>query len=282
MQASDEATSSVFKRDGYAVLKGLLNSDEVAGIRASVNLLRKSPSGFACRRPHNTLLPFRWKDSINNIVRASSHFLPTLRQAIAADDLKWISGYVSIKEPRSPALWWHQDWWCWDHPMSFQLASPQVAVLSYLNKTCAGNGALRVLPGSHHRSLPIHAFLPATGAHPVPDVALDHVSMSNHADQVTLGLSAGDAVVIDYRLLHGTHGNASGIPRDCIILNFVPSWSDLPAEIKGHLICHPALPSPAELSNLAFAEREIFPAFSGTRRDLALNRAAPPVFDCRS
>jgi ectoine hydroxylase-related dioxygenase (phytanoyl-CoA dioxygenase family) len=103
--------------------------------------------------------------------------------------------------------------------------------------------------------------------------------MIDHPDQVTFSLKAGDAVAIDYRLLHGTHGNSSDVRRDCIILNFAPSWYSLPDDIKGHLISHPALPtaneSPAPLS----WEAEILPEFFGMRRDLALNRMAPHKFE---
>jgi hypothetical protein len=35
-----------------------------------------------------------------------------------------ISGYLSVKEPRTGALDWHQDWWCWDHPVSFEEPAP--------------------------------------------------------------------------------------------------------------------------------------------------------------
>jgi hypothetical protein len=39
------------------------------------------------------------------------------RRAVAAvsggDDLRWISGYVSTKEPRTPPLWWHHGRGSW-------------------------------------------------------------------------------------------------------------------------------------------------------------------------
>jgi ectoine hydroxylase-related dioxygenase (phytanoyl-CoA dioxygenase family) len=36
----------------------------------------------------------------------------------------------------------------------------------------------------------------------------ENPAMRNYPEQVTLKLQAGDAVAIDYRLLHGTHANA--------------------------------------------------------------------------
>jgi hypothetical protein len=267
-----------FFRDGFVVLRRFLNGSELAEMQSTVESLVDSAPDSTCSRPNNTLLPFRWNNRIVEIALASKRRLQVLAETLDADDLKWISGYVSIKDARSPALWWHQDWWCWHHPASYQQASSQVAVLCYLAATNAHNGALRILPGSHHRSSPIHAFLPQPNAHGTADIEASHVAMSDHADQVTLSLHAGDAVAIDYRLLHGTHGNASDARRDCVILNFAPSWRDLPSDIKAHLISHPALPTTEEYPALTAWTSELLPRFIGEPRDLPVTRMAPKNF----
>ena len=268
-----------FVRDGFVVLRRFLNGSEIADMQTSVESLVNAPPDSVCSRPNNTLLPFRWHNPIIQIALASKHRVQVLTEALGAHDLKWISGYVSIKEARSPALWWHQDWWCWDHPVSYRQASPQVALLCYLTATDVQNGALRILPGSHQRSSAIHAFLPQAKAHGTADIESTHIAMSDHADQVTLGLNAGDAVAIDYRLLHGTHGNHSDARRDCVILNFTPSWRDLPSDIKGHLISHPALPADGEYPPLISWASEILPRFIGEPRDLHVTRMAPHDFE---
>ena len=102
----------------------------------------------------------------------------------------------------SPPLWWHQDWWCWDHPLTYRRMAPQIAVLCYLADTNAQNGALRVLRGSHLKSAPIHAVLPEAHGHSAEGLEPGHIALSDLPGQVTLCLRAGDAVVIDYRLLH--------------------------------------------------------------------------------
>lgn len=251
---------------------------EVAEVRKVVESLPNSLRDLACVRPHNTLLPLRWNDHIVQLALSSEPRLQRLRDALPGDDLKWISGYVSTKEAHSQALWWHQDWWCWDHPVSYQRAAAQVAILCYLTDTGPHNGALRVLPGSHLRSAPIHAVLPETHRQPEESLKPEHISMSDLANQVTLLLKAGDAVAIDYRLLHGTHGNATGVRRDCIILNFAPSWCRLPDDIKAHLIDHPAQPSKNEVVDGPTTVSRLLPAFNGVRRDLPLSRNAPPEF----
>jgi ectoine hydroxylase-related dioxygenase (phytanoyl-CoA dioxygenase family) len=97
--------------------------------------------------------------------------------------------------------------------------------------------------------------------------------------QVTFCLRAGDAVVIDYRLLHSTHGNVGNTRRDCILLSFTPSWRGLPNDIKAHLIAHPAQPSDDEALETLSTLANLFPKFSGSRQDLPLNRNAPPNFE---
>ncbi len=248
-------------------------------MQIAVESLLASPPSSTCSRPNNTLLPLRWNDQMVQITLTPKDRVRRLTDALGAIDMKWISGYVSIKDARSPALWWHQDWWCWDHPVSYRPESPQVAVLCYLTSTSVGNGALRILPGTHHRSLLIHASLPQPTAHGTAHIEPTDIAMANHPDQLTLSVGAGDAVAIDYRLLHGTHGNASDTRRDCIILNFTPSWRDLPSDIQGHLISHPALPSGDECHAPLPLLSDLLPKFLGIRRDLPVNRMAPHHFE---
>ena len=201
-----------------------------------------------------------------------------LVEATGADDLRWISAYVSVKEPLSAPLWWHQDWWCWLQPVTYRRVASQVAVLCYLTDTGAHNAALRVLPGTHHRSVDLHGQLPE--AHAAASDALDpgHAAMRDHPDQVTIEARAGDAVVVDYRLLHGTHANATRRRRDCLVLTFTPSWRTLPEAIRAHLIRHPALPAPAERASVGEPVRRWLPDYAGVPRDLPLDRVAPSDF----
>jgi len=105
--------------------------------------------------------------------------LKVLRDATAGHDLKWISAYISSKEALSPPLWWHQDWWCWDHPVSYRREGVQVALLCYLTDTTIRNGALRVLPGSHLQSAPIHSILPEAHCNGAKTLQPGHAAMND-------------------------------------------------------------------------------------------------------
>jgi hypothetical protein len=228
---------------------------ELALFRAGVAAALAKPLPAGCERPHNTLAPLRWCDPPVASVLGSPRLRGRLIRAIDAADLRWISAYVSIKDPKSPPLGWHQDWWCWDHPVSYRRDAAQVAVLCYLGDTDVSNGALRVLPCSHR-----------CGS-----------QLGSDPGEVTLETRAGDAVIIDYRLLHGTHANTSDRRRDCLILNFAPAWNRLPRDIRAHLIQSPGLPGPRDRAP-SRAERGLLPAFRGKPRDLPLSRIPPAEF----
>lgn len=271
---SGQGGAEEFRRAGFVVLADLLRSQHLPLARAAAERAVAAPAGISCERPNNTLVPLRW-DSV--LVELVAEARDRIIAAVGARDLRWISGYVSVKEPHSPPLWWHQDWWAWDHEISGHPEAAQVAVLCYLCDTTVRTGALRVLPGSHASSVDLHAVLPE--AHSDESTALDptHPAMVDQPGQVSLELRAGDAVVTDYRLLHGTHANAGDHRRDCILLSFAPHWSELPGDVRAHLISHPALPTPEE-SRPDTTLETLLPAFEGPRRDLPLNRTAPASF----
>ena len=279
LRLSSQFHAEDFIHDGFLLLKGFLNKRETTNAQTLVESTLRSPHGPSCTRPHNYLIPLRWNDPIVQLLLMSESRVQVLTDSLHAEDLRWISGYVSIKEPHSHPLWWHQDWWCWDHVVSYRRMAPQVATLCYLADTNEHNGALRVLPGSHLKSAPIHAFLPEAHSHSVDGLELAHIAMSDLPGQLTLCMKAGDVAVIDYRLLHGTHGNASDTRRDCILLSFTPSWRGLPKDVRAHLISHPAQPNGIEMPPTSSEFRNLLPTFVGERQDLPLNRNPPSHFE---
>ena len=272
-----------FELDGWALMPGFLNAEERMSIRANLASSLPAREATCVRQPGNDLLPLRWDDFIvAKILRSRTH-LQQIRDACEAPDLRWLSGYISAKAPESSALWWHQDWWCWDHPISFGLAAPQVAVLCYLADTDEKNGALRVLPGSHHASMPIHSELPESDSVGADGLPAHHPAMSDLPGQRTLSVRAGDAVVLDYRLLHGTHANDGSHRRDRILLSFMPDWAGLPSELKAHLVIHSAQPGVDDtraVDDSGYAA--LLPTYADTPASIDLNRHPPAIFRARS
>lgn len=269
-----------FAQEGFAVLEGFLDPALVATLRREVDVALAASPPSGCERPHNRLAPLGWNAAAVRLILQSATRRDLIKTLTDGDDLRWISGYVSAKEPSTPALCWHQDWWCWHHPISLRPAAAQVAVLCYLTDTTERNGALRVLPRSHRVSLPLHATLAESDTQD-PQLPLEHPALSDQPGQVTLRAGAGDAVVLDYRLLHGTHANGSAARRDCVLLSFTPSWRGLPSDIRAHLIRHPAQPVDGERPDAGSWAAELLPSFAGAPADLELDRVAPSRFAVR-
>jgi len=271
------AATEEFLWDGYRVIPSFLHTADLRVLTRDVEALLSSPRGESVCRPG--LIPLRWNDAIVARVLQRARHVRMLREALGAPDLKWLSGYVSTRAPHSAPLWWHQDWWCWDHPISFRRSATQVAVLCYLTDTDARRGALRIVPGSHRASTAAHRLLPEAHGDLADRLPNDHVALADLPEQKTLDVRAGDAVVLDYRLLHGTHANDSPRRRDCILLSFIPAWSALPPEMKAHLITHLALPDHAQRTGRAAgAYDHLLPQFDGTPTSLPLNRVPPMQF----
>src|ERR1035437_95749 len=267
---------------GYKIIRSFVDSDELPFLREKVEQGLTVPPQPGCSRPGNDLHPLRWNDEIVAYLLQSARRLQRLREILNPGDLKWISAYLSTKPPHSPALWWHQDWWCWDHPISFSWAAPQVALLCYLTDTNKQNGALRILPGSHHSSTSMHRVLPEPHGEIANASPADHIALADLAEQITIELQAGDAIVLDYRLLHGTHANDTPKRRDCILLSFTPTWNTLPRELRAHLIAHPALPVETEDKDRSASRYDdILPRFEGSSADLSINRVPPANFTIR-
>lgn len=279
---NDDAASVVgdVLDQGFAVIRRFVDDDEVQRLACLVEDRLGQSDLAVLRRPHNSLLALGWSDAIVRLLLSSPRRIEFLREVLDAPDLRWLSGYITIKDPHSPALWWHQDWWCWDHPISFRRPPTQVAVLCYLTETASPNGALRVLPGSHHRSFPLHAHLPEAHGDCANALVGGAPAMADAPQQVTLAVARGDAVVVDYRLLHGTHANETDERRDCIHLSFIPAWATLPSELKAHYIAHPAQPSRRDLVHDA-PVRRLLPVFAGPPASLRLSRIPPADFAVR-
>jgi hypothetical protein len=271
--------SNSFIADGYYMIPNFIEANELTLLGQAVDAVLVQPTHLGMSRPGNDLAPLRWNDEIVSLILRAPDRINRLTAAIAAPDLKWLSAYVSTKPAFTPPLCWHQDWWAWNDALSFNRPAPQVAVLIYLSETTPQNGALRLLPGSHRASCDLHASLPEPHSSSANSLAVGHPAMSDHPEQVTPCLRAGDAVVIDYRLLHGTHANKSSSRRDCVLLSFIPDWTNFPSELKEHVSAHPALPTAgetAEMSGLPFVD--VLPRFAGRPVDIRINRVPPPLF----
>lgn len=117
-----------------------------------------------------------------------------------------------LKAPRNPApVLWHQDAGVWNEG-TFR----HKALILALDDFQADNGPLEVIPGSH-RDSPIGLPWKEHVAR-VAEVHGEKIARS----RTKLLLRAGDAVLFDGLLLHGSEGNHSDVSRRTLTLAFYP------------------------------------------------------------
>ena len=136
---------------------------------------------------------------------------------------------IISKPAGAPALYWHQDWARWDDPISRSPWPQQVFLNWYLTNTSVANGCLRVIPGSHRRRIDLHDHLVPpheSGGYDVEET--NEWMFYDHPDAVDVPISAGQLLIADARMLHGTHPNVSPERRTVLLGWFHRRSNDVP------------------------------------------------------
>jgi ectoine hydroxylase-related dioxygenase (phytanoyl-CoA dioxygenase family) len=283
-----DETAAALASDGYTVLGELLDRPflEELDRYSERRLAEQEAEHFERFSHHGSMISL---DGVADPVVRRLVTLPRLRAALAAagfHDVRWLSAYLISKPAHSPSLWWHQDWWAWEDPVSFADFPPQLFVMVYLRDVESRDGALRVIPGSHRTSHPLSRELPEAHGEEIEAAPRDSPAHRPHADEVTLAVRGGDAIIGDVRLLHATHPNQSDHRRSCLTLWYLPAWERLPEPIRAYVIRHPSLPPagwwrtashdvPAEIAAL-------LPRYDGRCPPAAYRRRPPATKEARA
>jgi hypothetical protein len=157
--------------------------------------------------------------------------LEALRQ-LGFPQPKFYSGYIISKPPETaPALFWHQDGFGWNEPISYTNTPVQFFLMYYLIDTNRHNGCLRIIPGSHLKRHRLHD-LPPAHTDEIQQADEGHPALQIDPDEVDVPVQAGDLVIGDARLLHAAHPNRSEQRRTVITLWFCPNYDQLPESIQ--------------------------------------------------
>ncbi len=223
--------------EGFCVVPNVLDGEFVALLNREITRLAMSvpPGDRARRRSQGVMLSAMAHPLLADLI---AH--PPALEALAAmqfSDPTFTDGYIISKPPHSPRLFWHYDWFAWNHPSAYEADPLQVFFMYYLVDTRVANGCLRVLPGSHRTHHRIHDQIDnphSQGLSSAED--LGDPAFSSQPDERDVPVRAGDLVIGDARLLHAAHANASDRWRPVITLWFQPAFSRLAPSIKAQMV----------------------------------------------
>ena len=207
----DPAAERALTQDGYAVLPWL-GSDAAAAVLLQLQALVPCfPDGFyaSVHTPDAAL-----RLAVNEVL------MSVFRPLVAAHCLQGrVLGGAFINKAPGPrgVLPPHQDWNIVDeaHHRSMNVWLPLV-------DTSAANGAIQVLPGSHHWRSTVRG--------PGIPCVYRQVHDSLRRAMRLLPIRAGEVLVYDHRLLHCSDINHSDQPRPGAVMGLVPDE----AELKHH------------------------------------------------
>ena len=218
---------------GCCGIKGLFDESVIRESIAVTNRALKEIS--ADHREDNksqgSLVPMAEYPGYSKII-AYPKLIETLEKEFNFTDVRFSSGYLISKPPKSPPLFWHQDWWGWGHPLSYKPFIAQIAVFVYLTETTVENGCLKYIPGSHRQK---HHFHNAQNAHGEDLAKVKNPSdplFGKLADEEQVMVKLGDAVICDARLMHASNANRSASERSSLTLWYHPNWSEQPDSFK--------------------------------------------------
>ena len=218
-------------RDGYCVIDDILSPEFLQELRDETEGLMENhvaPEDVKYQGQH---VVERGAD--NATIQKLLEWAPSRRalEEMACGDFASSGGVIILtKDPGEPALYWHQDWMQWNDPISIS-PWPQIVFLSYyLQDTSLANGCLKVIPGTHHKRIPLHDQLVPAHEQGARFIAADHpVMFSDHPDQVEVSVKAGSLVMADARVLHAAHRNQTDVRRTLVL-----AWHQRPLTVPDY------------------------------------------------
>ena len=202
-----------YRRDGYYYPVAILDHDDVAANRASLESFEAAqgePIGGAQRNKSHLL--FTWIDDLMRHDR----ILDAVEDLIGPDILCW-NTFFWIKEPHSSSfVTWHQDMRYWG------LDNGQlVTVWLALSPATLETGCMRVLPGSHDGDL-----LPHKDEYQQHNLLTRGQEISVEVDEsraVAMPLQPGEISLHNVCLAHASGPNQSADRRIGLSMHFMPT-----------------------------------------------------------
>ena len=258
--------------DGFCIVPGVLDAAMLDSLRreSSALLDQLSEEEKRVQGGQGAWQPIPFVPTVFADLIARPRALAALTD-LGFDSVRYLSGFIISREPRTKAAYWHQDWMYWDEPESADPLPVKVFLMYYLVDTSPANGCLRVIPGSHRRRYPQHEY-EGHGTdirYEDPDTSIKY---ADAAGQIDVPIKAGDLLIGDSRVLHAPRANATDRRRMVLTMWYLPRWDELSQRMQasysaGHAASTEGVP-PESLQRLL----PLLPRYSGTAVPAVTNR----------
>jgi ectoine hydroxylase len=225
---------AAYNADGCTIVQGLLSPGEVGAYSAELARLMSDERMAADERAvvekesqqiRSIFAVHEISPLIAELVR-DPRVVDRARQVLGSDVYVHQSRINYMPGFRGRGFYWHSDFETWHAEDG--MATPRACSMSIaLTDNHPFNGGLMVMPGSHR------TFVPCTGATPEDHYQVSlkeqEIGVPSESDLVALATEhgiaqftgpAGDALLFDSNIMHGSGNNITPLPRSNIFLVF--------------------------------------------------------------
>jgi non-haem Fe2+, alpha-ketoglutarate-dependent halogenase len=203
-----------WRRDGYYLPIRAMSSEQAEQYLKRMEDCEARGGKIIGNQRHKTHLLFTWA---NELVRNET-ILDAVEDIIGPNILCWTTN-LFVKESGSPDfVSWHQDSTYWGLYPDDDVVTAWIA----LSDATTESGAMRFLPGSHHKDQIPHKDtfdehnLLSRGQVAVADI--------NENDAVDIVLKAGEASLHHIRMLHASGPNRANYRRVGLAVRYIPPY----------------------------------------------------------
>lgn len=251
----DRAQTEAFERDGFLVLRGLFDPEEVQALTGAAARMRADGGAF----PREEVVTEPESDDVRTIFRIEEHD-PTMARLAADPRLAGIARFllddeVYVHQSRlnykpgfnGKPFYWHSDFETW-HAEDGMPRMRAVSASLLLTDNRADNGALMLMPGSHRIYVSCAGRTPAENHR--RSLKAQRVGTPSNGSLARLAQRfgivdaegpAGTLILFDCNAMHGSNGNITPFPRSNVffvynaVSNALAAPFSAPAPRPGYL-----------------------------------------------
>jgi phytanoyl-CoA hydroxylase len=248
VNAASVIDADAFRRDGFAIARGLVSADDAAAlVDAAAELTARSARGEVIEptfvTAESNLLEHGANepaDAVSKVFRVHQRkpfsdvahradVIDLVAALIGTDDLDCFLSQFIFKNPGAWGQPCHQD----SYYFPFTPARPVVGVWVAATDARLDNGCLYVVPGSHEESVHTHV------ADRRPNANLGYYEIIDHdlSNAVAVEMEPGDVLLFDSHLMHFSTDNTSTRRRAAMVYHYAAAGTvDHTVERRGFTI----------------------------------------------